>query len=92
MLLGILQDEMGSSMDLVWYRAPKFLIAGLAKDQTLLVHGKLEPSMHGRLRLVHPDFEIIENTTIPGCNGYCRFMSIRRACRFLDCAAGWRKH
>ena len=60
MLLAILQDETGS-IDLVWYRAPGFLIAGLAKDQTLLVHGKLEPSMHGRLRLVHPDFEIIDN-------------------------------
>ncbi len=65
MLLGILLDDMGSSMDLVWYRAPKFLISGLAKDQTLLVHGKLEPSMHGRLRLVHPDFEIIENHDDP---------------------------
>ena len=64
MLLGILQDDTGS-MDLVWYRAPKFLISGLAKDQTLLVHGKLEPSMHGRLRLVHPDFEIIENNDDP---------------------------
>ena len=61
MLLGILQDETGS-IDLVWYRAPKFLIAGLAKDQTLLVHGKIEPSMHGRLRLVHPDFEILDPT------------------------------
>ena len=60
MLLAILQDETGS-IDLVWYRAPRFLIAGLAKDQTLLVHGKLDPSMHGRLRLVHPDFEIIDN-------------------------------
>ena len=64
MLLGILQDDTGS-MDLVWYRAPKFLISGLAKDQTLLVHGKLEPSVHGRLRLVHPDFEIIENNDDP---------------------------
>ncbi|MGH7796598.1 MAG: ATP-dependent DNA helicase RecG, partial [Candidatus Binatia bacterium] len=60
MLLAILQDDTGS-IDLVWYRAPKFLIAGLAKGQTLLVHGKLEPSMHGRLRLVHPDFEVIDN-------------------------------
>ncbi|HKY07823.1 MAG TPA: ATP-dependent DNA helicase RecG, partial [Candidatus Binatia bacterium] len=59
MLLGILHDDTGS-IDLIWYRAPKFLIDGLAKDQTLLVHGKLEPSMHGRLRLIHPDFEIIE--------------------------------
>jgi ATP-dependent DNA helicase RecG len=64
MLLAILQDETGS-IDLVWYRAPRFLIAGLAKDQTLLVHGKLEPSMHGRLRLVHPDFEIIDNIDDP---------------------------
>jgi len=60
MLLAILQDDTGS-IDLVWYRAPEFLIAGLAKDQTLLVHGKLEPSAHGRLRLVHPDFEVIDN-------------------------------
>ena len=59
-LLAVLQDETGS-IDLLWYRAPKFLIAGLAKDQTLLVHGKVEPSLHGRLRLVHPDFEIIED-------------------------------
>jgi ATP-dependent DNA helicase RecG len=58
-LLAVLQDETGS-IDLLWYRAPKFLIAGLAKDQTLLVHGKVEPGLHGRLRLVHPDFEIIE--------------------------------
>ena len=61
MLLAILRDETGS-IDLVWYRAPKFLIAGLAKDQTLLVHGKVEPSLQGRLRLVHPDFEVIETT------------------------------
>ena len=59
-LLAVLQDETGS-IDLLWYRAPKFLIAGLAKDQILLIHGKVEPSLHGRLRLVHPDFEIIEN-------------------------------
>jgi ATP-dependent DNA helicase RecG len=64
MLLGILQDDTGS-IDLVWYRAPRFLIAGLAKNQTLLVHGKLEPSMPGRLRLVHPDFEIIDANADP---------------------------
>ncbi len=59
MLLAILKDD-GGSIDLVWYRAPKFLIDGLARDQTLLVHGKAEPGMHGRLRLVHPDFEVID--------------------------------
>jgi ATP-dependent DNA helicase RecG len=61
MLLGVLQDDTGV-LDLVWYRAPQFLIAGLAKNQTLLVHGKLEPSMHGRLRLVHPDFEVLDGS------------------------------
>ncbi|HEX2933340.1 MAG TPA: OB-fold nucleic acid binding domain-containing protein, partial [Candidatus Binatia bacterium] len=59
MLVAILQDETGA-IDLVWYRAPAFLIGGLAKGQTLLVHGKAEPGMHGRLRVVHPDFEVIE--------------------------------
>jgi ATP-dependent DNA helicase RecG len=63
-LLAVLQDDTGS-IDLIWYRAPKFLIAGLTKDQTLLVHGKLEPSMHGRLRLVHPDFEVIASNEDP---------------------------
>lgn len=58
MLLGVLHDETGS-LDLVWYRAPKFLIDGLAKDQTVRMHGKVEPSTHGRLRLVHPDFEAV---------------------------------
>src|SRR5262245_5443243 len=59
MLTAILQDETGA-IDLVWYRAPTFLISGLAKGLTLLVHGKAEPGMHGRLRIVHPDFEVIE--------------------------------
>ena len=64
MLVGILQDDTGV-LDLVWYRAPQFLIAGLAKDQTLLVHGKLEPGMHGRLRLVHPAFEVVDGSQDP---------------------------
>jgi ATP-dependent DNA helicase RecG len=32
---------------------------GLAKGQLLLVHGKVEAATYGRLRLVHPEFEII---------------------------------
>jgi ATP-dependent DNA helicase RecG len=59
MLAGTLQDDTGT-IDLVWYRAPAFLVNGLAKGQTLLVHGKVELGMHKRLRLVHPAFEVIE--------------------------------
>jgi len=59
MLLAMLQDETGT-IDLIWYRAPAFLISGLAKGQTLFVHGKVERGLLGRLRIVHPDFEVIE--------------------------------
>jgi ATP-dependent DNA helicase RecG len=61
MLLGVLQDDT-AGIDLIWYRAPKFLSDGLGKDQILLVHGKVEPGTHGRRRLVHPDFEVIDNS------------------------------
>ena len=60
MLLGALQDD-SASVDLVWYRAPKFLVDGLIQGQRLLVHGKVETGLHGRARLTHPDFEIIES-------------------------------
>jgi len=59
LLLGALQDDSGS-VDLIWYRAPRYLANGLANGQTLLVHGKIEQGMPGRLRIVHPDFEVIE--------------------------------
>ncbi|MGH7872174.1 MAG: ATP-dependent DNA helicase RecG [Candidatus Binatia bacterium] len=59
MLAGALQDDTGS-IDLVWYRAPAFLVKGLIKGQVLLVHGKVELGMHKRLRLAHPAFEVIE--------------------------------
>lgn len=47
-------------LDLVWYRAPSFLVNGLAKGQTLLVHGKVELGMQMRMRIVHPDFDVID--------------------------------
>jgi len=47
-------------LDLVWYRAPSFLIKGLVKGQTLLVHGKVERGTQMRMRIVHPDFEVID--------------------------------
>ncbi len=59
MLLATLQDDTGS-IDLVWYRAPGFLAKNLANGQMLLVHGKVEPGMPGRLRIVHPDFDFVE--------------------------------
>ncbi len=60
MLLAALRDDSGS-IDLVWYRAPGFLVDSLAKAAMLLVHGKVEHGIPGRLRMVHPDFEIIES-------------------------------
>ncbi|HYA27913.1 MAG TPA: ATP-dependent DNA helicase RecG, partial [Acidobacteriota bacterium] len=59
MMSATLRDDSGS-LDLLWYRAPTYLIGGLAKGQTLLVHGKVERGQHGRLRIVHPDFEVVE--------------------------------
>ena len=59
MLLATLRDESGS-IDLIWYRAPGFLADRLANGQNLLVHGKIEHGMPGRLRIAHPDFELIE--------------------------------
>jgi ATP-dependent DNA helicase RecG len=56
MLAGVLQDDTGA-IDLLWYRAPAFLINSLAKGQTLWVHGKVERDSHARLRIVHPAFE-----------------------------------
>ena len=59
MMSATLRDDTGL-LDLVWYRAPSFLVNGLAKGQTLLVHGKVEQGQQARLRIVHPDFEAIE--------------------------------
>jgi len=59
MLLATLRDESGN-IDLIWYRAPGFLADRLANGQNLLVHGKVEQGMPGRLRIAHPDFELID--------------------------------
>jgi ATP-dependent DNA helicase RecG len=59
MLTAVLRDESGS-IDLMWYRAPSYLANGLSQGQRLLVHGKVEPGAPGRLRIVHPDFEVLE--------------------------------
>ena len=59
MMTATLRDDTGV-LDLVWYRAPSFLVNGLAKGQTLLVHGKVERGVQLRMRIVHPDFEVVE--------------------------------
>lgn len=59
MLTAVLRDETGT-IDLMWYRAPSYLANGLAQGQNLLVHGKVEPGAQARLRIVHPDFEVLE--------------------------------
>jgi ATP-dependent DNA helicase RecG len=55
-----LADDSGV-INLVWYRAPTYLIEGLSKSQRLLVHGKVEPGGGGRCQIVHPEFEVLEN-------------------------------
>ncbi|MGE5303055.1 MAG: ATP-dependent DNA helicase RecG [Alphaproteobacteria bacterium] len=55
----VLRDET-ATIDLVWYRAPSYLVKGLAQGQRLLVHGKVETAPARRHRLVHPEFEILE--------------------------------
>ncbi len=55
----VLRDDT-ASMDLIWYRAPSYLVKGLARGQRLAVHGKVEIDATRHCRLVHPEFEIIE--------------------------------
>ena len=59
MLSAVLRDDTGT-IDLIWYRAPSYLANGLAQGQMLLVHGRVEQGTQARLRLVHPDFEVLE--------------------------------
>jgi ATP-dependent DNA helicase RecG len=60
MLLATLQDDSGS-IDLVWYRAPGYLAGNLANGRMISAHGKIEPGMPGRLRMVHPNFDFVES-------------------------------
>ena len=60
MLLATLRDD-SASIDLIWYRAPGYLADSLANGRELLVHGKVEPGMPGRLRIAHPDFDFIDD-------------------------------
>lgn len=59
-LTAVLRDDT-ATMELIWYRAPSYLVKGLAPGQKLRVHGKVEFGAAHRRRLVHPEFEIIED-------------------------------
>lgn len=59
-LVGKLTDGTGS-LDLVWYRAVSYLTKSLAKGCGLLVYGKVEKGMGPQKRMVHPEFEIIDD-------------------------------
>ena len=60
MLTATLRDD-SAALDLVWYRAPGYLANGLHKGQTLLVHGKVERGIQLRLRIIHPEFDVLDN-------------------------------
>jgi ATP-dependent DNA helicase RecG len=61
MLTAVLRDD-SAVIDLVWYRAPSYLMRGVAKGHTLMVHGRVEQGTQGRLRIVHPDFEVLDRS------------------------------
>ncbi len=58
MLVGRLSDDSGV-IDLVWYRAPSYLVDRLTNGQSLLVHGRVEAGTGRLRRLVHPEFETL---------------------------------
>ena len=57
-ITAMLRDET-AVIDLIWYRAPSYLVKGLTQGQRLLVHGRVEVGAMHRKRLVHPEFEIL---------------------------------
>src|SRR6185369_6671614 len=59
MLNAVLEDDTGR-IALVWYRAPSYLVDGLAKGQALMVHGKVEPGRGGLKEIAHPEFEVVD--------------------------------
>src|SRR5437870_7514863 len=61
-----------ASIGLIWYRAPSYISKSVSNGQTLLVHGKVEQSLGGQKRIVHPDFEVLE----PGADGQSRILPI----------------
>jgi ATP-dependent DNA helicase RecG len=59
MLVSSLVDDSGA-IELIWYRAPAYLINSLAQGSRLLVHGRVEQGRRRSKCLVHPDFEVLD--------------------------------
>jgi ATP-dependent DNA helicase RecG len=59
MLTAMLDDDTGR-LGLVWYRAPSYLVDGLAQGQTLVIHGKVEAGPGGHKQIAHPEFEVVD--------------------------------
>ena len=64
MLTGMLDDGTGR-LGLVWYRAPSYLVEGMAEGQTLVIHGKVEAGPGGHKQIAHPEFEVIDPADPP---------------------------
>ena len=55
-----LADETGS-LGLFWFRAPGYLVERLQEGLRLLVHGKVEADSRGAKRIVHPEFDVLDD-------------------------------
>jgi ATP-dependent DNA helicase RecG len=60
MLSATLQDDT-AAIELVWYRAPTYLVSSLSEGQMLLVHGKVEHGAGARKKIIHPEFVALES-------------------------------
>jgi ATP-dependent DNA helicase RecG len=59
-LSATLADETGK-LGLFWFRAPGYLAERLPEGTRLLVHGKVEADARGAKRIVHPDFDVLDD-------------------------------
>jgi ATP-dependent DNA helicase RecG len=59
MLSASLTDETGT-LGLFWYRAPVYLVEGLRENARLLVHGQVQADIRVGKRIVHPEFEVLD--------------------------------
>lgn len=62
MLNAVLSDDTGV-LGLFWYRAPGYLVERLREGARLLAHGKVEADPRGGKRIVHPEFEVLNDDT-----------------------------
>ena len=59
MLSASLTDQTGA-LGLFWYRAPAYLVERLQEGSRLLAHGKVEADGRGGKRIVHPEFDVLD--------------------------------